>query len=117
MCGFIIVSAFEAYNKFYQELEEDLAQWTINQYNVDLSNLIAVASSSAKSAASDIVTEQGITTKPSEATPIASSSSQAEPDAKPVEEETTPAPVKEETTTAPVEPTATLAEPTEKEPE
>ena len=25
MCGFIIVSAFEAYNRFYQELEEDLA--------------------------------------------------------------------------------------------
>jgi hypothetical protein len=51
MCGFIIVSAFEAYNTFYQELEEDLTQWTINRAEETLTNLIDIASPTADAAA------------------------------------------------------------------
>lgn len=55
MCGFIIVSAFEAYNTFYQELEEDLTQWTINRAEETLTNLIDIASPTADAAANQIV--------------------------------------------------------------
>jgi len=112
-CGFITVSAFQSYNLFYQGLEAELAEWTINKLEGELETLEATASTMAVNTSLGFVDSQAIN-GPAEGVDIGVSSADAldevdgilDAAAEPANEAIVPAALEEEPAVAAAEPAA-----------